>query len=72
METEDNSDGESMEIELLKVGLIRQKGGSCMWIHFFLHFAVQATSCTSTSTLSLAIMEGDETETLGKLFALSH
>ena len=65
METEDNSDGESM-----KVGLIRQKGGSCMWIHFFLHSAVQATSCTST--LSLAIMEGDETETLGKLFALSH
>ena len=70
METEDNSDGESMEIELLKVGLIRQKGGSCMWIHFFLHSAVQASSCTST--LSLAIMEGDETETLGKLFALSH
>ena len=35
-------------------------------IHFFLLSAVQATSCIST--LSLAIMEGDETETLGKLF----
>ena len=35
-------------------------------IHFFLLSAVQATSCIST--LLLAIMEGDETETLGKLF----
>ena len=37
-----------------------------LFIHFFLLSAVQATSCIST--LSLAIMEGDETETLGKLF----
>ena len=35
-------------------------------IHFILLSAVQATSCIST--LLLAIMEGDETETLGKLF----